>query len=72
MKTMINQALAVAAFVSSITAVKATPTEKPTAKPTFQVWSGVGCPREWVEGSAYEAKDLATVDGVVYQCSSQE
>ena len=50
----------------------ATLTPKPTAKPSFQVWAGIGCPEEWVDGSAYEAKDVVVVDGVVYECSSQE
>ena len=48
------------------------PTTKPTALPTFPLWSGAGCPPKWIEGSAYKAKDLATVKNVVYQCSPLE
>ena len=67
-------------LLSSIAAVGAVgianptkePTSNPTNKPTFEAWSGTGCPKKWNEGSVYAAKELATVDGVVYQCSSQE
>lgn len=48
------------------------PTSNPTNKPTFETWSGIGCPQEWNEGSVYTANELVNVDGVVYQCSSQE
>jgi hypothetical protein len=64
-------ALFVAAPVRAIVTVTNKPSSQPTPKPTFQVWSGTDCPRQWAEGAAYESKDLTTVDGVVYQCSSQ-
>jgi hypothetical protein len=44
-------------------------TPAPTPKPTFAQWSGVGCPKEWREGTSYAGGELAEVDGVAYECS---
>ncbi|KAL7518452.1 hypothetical protein ACHAWX_003275 [Stephanocyclus meneghinianus] len=46
-------------------------TSTPTSKPTHAMWTGAGCPADWVEGHLYEGGDLATVDGNVYKCSTE-
>jgi hypothetical protein len=50
----------------------APPTKFLASSAQIPVWSGIGCPPEWAEGSNYQPKEVAAVDGVVYQCSSQE
>ena len=47
-------------------------TSAPTTSPTHPIWSGAGCPADWVEGHEYEGGDLAAVDGNVYKCSSEQ
>lgn len=43
----------------------------PTLTPTHPRWSGAGCPNTWVDGATYKEGELATVNGVVYTCSSE-
>jgi hypothetical protein len=36
------------------------------------LWRGVGCPSSWQNGVAYRGGDIVEVDGVVYECSSEQ
>eukprot|EP00970_Alexandrium_tamarense_P001277 scaffold131_cov206-Alexandrium_tamarense.AAC.17 len=47
-------------------------TSIPTTSPTHPIWSGAGCPEEWVEGAEYDNGELALVDGIVYRCSEEQ
>jgi hypothetical protein len=48
----------------------ATPTTTTTSAPTYAPWSGVGCPSEWTEGTEYQPGAVATLNRVVYKCST--
>ncbi len=47
-------------------------TSAPTTSPTHPIWSGAGCPEDWVEGAEYDNGELALVDGIVYRCSEEQ
>lgn len=41
----------------------------PAEKPTYAIWTGVGCPESWVAG---QGGDVAELNGVFYKCSEAQ